>query len=208
MPQHTVQQGECLSSIGARYGFAADTLWNLSENSGLKQRRQDPNVLEPGDLLFVPDLRPKSESGGTEQKHRFRKKSGSALLRLQLLDPDDRPRANLPYTLAVEGRLITGRTDGQGMVEQRIDPHAGTASLIIEGEDPLPLRLGGLDPLDTVTGAQQRLQNLGFACGRADGTWDERCAAALREFQERYGLQESGEIDQATRDKLRDIHGS
>jgi hypothetical protein len=203
-----VQQGECLSSIGARYGFAPDTLWNLSENAALKQRRQDPNVLESGDVVFVPELRPKSESVGTEQKHRFRKKSGSAVLRLQLLDRDDRPRANLPYTLAVEGRLITGRTDGQGMVEQRVDSHAGTASLIIEGEDPLPLRLGGLDPVDTVTGVQQRLQNLGFACGRADGTWDERCAAALRAFREQYGLPEADEVDQAARDKLRDVHGS
>ena len=208
MPQHEVQQGECLSSIGARYGFAPDTLWSLSENAALKQRRQDPNVLEPGDVVFVPELRPKREQAGTEQKHRFRKKSGSAVLRLQLLDPDDRPRANLTYTLAVEGRLITGRTDGQGMVEQPIDSHARSASLIIEGEDPLPLRLGGLDPVDTVTGVQQRLQNLGFACGRTDGTWDERCTVALLGFRERYGLPESDEIDQAARDKLRDIHGS
>lgn len=208
MPQHAVQQGECLSSIGARYGFAADTLWNLSENAALKQRRQDPNVLEAGDVVFVPELRPKSEQAGTDQRHCFKKKSGSAVLRLQLLDPDDKPRANLPYTLAVEGRLITGRTDGQGMVEQRIDSHAQAASLIIEGEDPLPLRLGGLDPVDTNAGVQQRLQNLGFACGRTDGTWDERCAAALRGFQQRYGLPESDEIDQATRDKLKDVHGT
>ena len=65
MPNHTVVQGECLSSIAAKAGFTVDALWNLPENAQLKSTRKDPNVLYPGDVVFVPDPRPKLISKST-----------------------------------------------------------------------------------------------------------------------------------------------
>jgi peptidoglycan hydrolase-like protein with peptidoglycan-binding domain len=49
---------------------------------------------------------------------------------------------------------------------------------------------------------QQRLNNLGFACGRADGELDDRTIAALNLFRLRVGLPVSGEIDDATLNRL------
>ena len=52
---HTVRAGDCISSIAFERGFFPDTIWNHGDNSDLKTRREDPNVLLPGDVVVVPD---------------------------------------------------------------------------------------------------------------------------------------------------------
>jgi hypothetical protein len=54
---HTVVQGEYLSKIARNYGFSDyRTIWEHPKNAALKQARQNPNVLFPGDRLFIPDI--------------------------------------------------------------------------------------------------------------------------------------------------------
>jgi len=86
MPNHTVAQGECLSSIAAQAGFTVDTLWNLPQNAQLKQLRKDPNVLYPNDVVFIPDKRLKEIPSATEKRHPFVKKGSAAKLKIRLLD--------------------------------------------------------------------------------------------------------------------------
>lgn len=69
------------------------------------------------------------------------------------------------------------------------------------------LQLGGMDPITTTTGVQKRLRNLGFGCeptGELDG--DTRSALAF--FQKANDLPATGELDSATRDKLKQVYGS
>src|SRR5260370_36720170 len=62
--QHTVTQGEHLSRIAKRYGFSDHrTIWDHARNAALKQEHQNPNVLFPGDQLFIPDREQKIEAG-------------------------------------------------------------------------------------------------------------------------------------------------
>jgi hypothetical protein len=205
---YTVEQGDCLSSIAARFGFAPAALWNLPENAALKQQRKDPNVLYPGDVVHVPDKQLRTECGATQQRHRFRKKNTPAKLRLLLLDRKDQPRANVKYQLLVDGRWSSGTTDASGMIETTMPPHAASGTLVIEGEGSLPLDLGGLDPAETETGVIQRLKNLGYDCGSEQAKWNEDCEAALKQFQQSHGLNGTGQPDKTTRDKLLQVHGS
>ena len=68
------------------------------------------------------------------------------------------------------------------------------------------LALGALDPMETVTGVQARLNNLGFCCGKVDNVVGPRTRAALRAFQSSENLEVTGEVDDATRSKLLAAH--
>ena len=91
--EYVVKAGECMSSIAFKQGFFWQTLWDLSENSELQRVRKDPFVLLAGDRVHIPHIRPKMESGGTEQKHTFRRKGVPAHFTLTLLTQGN-PRAD------------------------------------------------------------------------------------------------------------------
>ena len=75
-------------------------------------------------------------------------------------------------------------------------------------ETRVPLRLGTLDPLDDLVGVKQRLANLGFECGDRSREATAALDGVVRHFQSTYDLPVTGEVDDATRAKLRDVHGA
>ena len=208
MPEYKVKQGDCLSSIASRHGLFWDKVWNHPKNAKLKEQRKDPNILYPGDVVFVPDKEKKEESGATEQKHRFRKKGVPEQLRLQLM-VGDQPLANERYVLNINGRLMEGATDQDGKLEQFIPPNAKQVLLWIgDMAEEYALDLGHLDPVTEVKGLQARLKNLGYDCGPVDGILGPKTSATLCQFQKAQGLAESGKSDQPTRNALLRIYGS
>jgi hypothetical protein len=246
MPEYTVKQGDCISSIAQKYGLFWEKIWDHSKNAQLKERRKDPNILQPGDVVFIPDNEEKEESGATEQRHRFRKRGVPAKLRLRLMEepereqteqsaetssampdssgafsedpqmddtpPQEEPRRNVPYVVEIDGKLIRGTTDDDGMIECGIPPNASKGRLIVEpgtpNETTLPLELGHLNPLSELSGIKQRLANLGLECGDRRDSPTPGLEEALRAFQEKHGLPVTGEADQTTRDKINEVHGS
>jgi hypothetical protein len=206
MPKLTVQQGDSIPSLAVENGFFWETIWNHPENAQLKAKRKTPNQLFPGDEVFVPELRKKTESRPVDACHAFKRKGIPAKLRVRLLRLDE-PRKNEPYVLDIDGTLYKGTTDGDGKIEQFMPPDAKNAQLMLQGgKEVVNLRIGHLDPIDEISGVQQRLNNLGFNAGSEDGELDDQTRAALMEFQEKYGLKASGEIDEATRAKLKSLH--
>jgi N-acetylmuramoyl-L-alanine amidase len=206
---YEVQAGDCISSIAYERGFSLETIWNHPANAALKQRRRNPYVLRPGDVLKIPDKTEHLESCQTEKRHTFKLKGVPAKLRVRLVDHEDLPRANLPYTLSVDGQTESGQTDDDGLIERIIPPNARTAVLRFRVND-LPqeyeLRLGHLDPNDDSHGIQQRLTNLGYGFVAGEGSPpDERTTTAA--FQRKAGLDPTGEPDAATRQKLTQLHG-
>jgi hypothetical protein len=205
---HTVRAGECLSSIADLYGLFPDTIWNDPANSHVKQQRKNPNILLAGDQLIIPDKRLKEASGSTDTRHRFRKKGVPAVLRLQVFEGETF-RANQEYRLWIDGStILTGSTDAMGVIEHSIPPRARKAVLII-GPDQYryELELGAMDPLSEVSGIKARLNNLGYFCGDGQG-WDARSQQAMRAFQQRFGLAQTGIPDEQTCQTLEDMHDS
>lgn len=200
---YTVIQGDCLSSIGEKYGIPWKKIWNHAENAAFKQARKDPNVLYPGDVLFIPDKGLKEENGSTEQKHKFVKKTDKVWLKVRLLEEDE-PRKNLSYTLKFDGKSVTGTTDGDGKLEEEISDSTSEAWIKTD-EDVYYLKVGHLDPVEEDSGVAQRLQNLAFLGKDYD---DESLSAAIKDFQKKYGLGETGTADDATQSKLKEKHGS
>ena len=204
---YVVEQGDCLESIAYRHGLFWQTIWDHPNNATLKAKRENPNLLCPGDVVFIPDKAAKFESGATEMKHRFVRKGVPSKLRLRILD-DDVPRADERYTLVIDGKLLTGVTDRDGRIEHSIDPDARSGKLLVgENQDEYPLCLGHLDPVEEISGVQARLNNLGFDCGPVDGLLNERTHAALKRFQQAQGLEPSEKPDAVTREKLKEFYG-
>lgn len=205
---HTVQEGECMSSISFENGFFWKSLWNLAENADLKSTRESPFVLKPGDVVQIPELRQREVSVATGARHTFRRNGVPAVLRLQLLDMN-KPLAGLPYVLEFSGKKITGTTDAQGKVALFVPPDLPSATLRVgEGERPrvYELALRTLDPAREIKGIQARLANLGYYRGGVHGDLDAATAAAIEKFQREHDLEPTGEADETTALLLADIH--
>jgi hypothetical protein len=203
MPNHEVEQGDCISSIADQYGFFWSTLWNHADNADLKQLRKDPNALLEGDVVVVPDKTVKEESCATEQKHKFKKKGTPAKIKLRLL-LDDEPRKNEPFKLNIDGKWIKeGKTDGNGYLEADIPAGAKQGELRVGSGNNIEifsLGLGTLDPADTESGVEDRLLGLGYDMSAG-------LEEALKAFQTKEQLQVSGTLDDATRAKLKERYG-
>ena len=206
---YVVKEGDCIGSIAANSGHFWETVWNDSANAELQQVRQDPNVLLPGDRVTVPPLREKQEPAETEMRHRFVRLGEPSQLQIQVLWESQDPRANEPYILEIDDEKREGVTDAAGYLRASIPPNARRAKLtFIEDDTTYDLTLGKLDPLTESSGVQGRLTNLGFDCGSSDGVLGPRTRDALRSFQHEQGLPETGELDEKTRAKLGQVHGS
>ncbi|MCX6625596.1 MAG: peptidoglycan-binding domain-containing protein [Acidobacteria bacterium] len=206
MPKITAAQGDSIPSLAMDNGFFWETIWNHPENAQLKAKRKTPNQLMPGDEVFIPELRIKHVSKGADARHKFKRKGVPAKLKIQLKRLGE-PRANEPYVLEIDGTTIKGSTDGNGILEQFIPPNAkGGRILLNGGKEVIPVRIGHLNPVDEISGIQQRLNNLGFNCGSEDGELDNQTRSAIRAFQEANGLPVTGEPDGATKAKLSGLH--
>lgn len=239
MPQRkTVGQGECLVSIAGESGLHWETLWNHPENAELKRLRKDPNVLLPGDEVFIPDKTRRTEQGATEKRHRFRALGTPARLHLRLLGrPDEadepaetaesnagvyvepepkasepEPLAGVPYRLYVDQRLLAeGKTDSDGRIDKVLPPASRDAYLVLDPATPkeriLQIGLGRMDPIDELVGVCKRLRNLGFDCPTDEQSMTPEIGEALAKFQRSQGLEPTGEPDDATRSRLKELHG-
>lgn len=197
--------GESIPSIAKSKGFFWKTIWEHPNNAGLKAERESPNILYRGDRVFVPDKELKEVPCATNERHDFRLKGDPVkfVLRLKKLG---RPRKDEDYVLKINGKLIEGTTDGDGQLETWVPGNARTAELTLNrGQEVHQLRISRLDPVETLSGLQQRLNNLGFCCGVEGGELNPRTQRALRSFQSMYGLTVTGEPDEETTDQVRSL---
>ncbi len=202
MSSYEIKQGDTIARIASREGMLPEKIWSASANrSKLADSSQD--ILEPGITIEVPERETTSTPGATEKRHKFRRKTLTTKLLVQLLD-EDKPRADLAYILFVDGVSIDGTTDSDGMVEQEIAVDAESARLVI-GEEEIVLDIGHMDPAKTRSGQLKRLENLCITV--ADPTSDTDFSDALRTFQRLHDLEVTGKADQTTIDKLVEVHG-
>lgn len=207
MPMYVVSQGECINSIAAEHGLFWRTVWDHPENAGLRELRPDPNMLLPGDEVFVPDLREDHHDAPVEDTHRFKRKGVPATLKVRLLNNGE-PRQNEKWTAVVDGKLVKGATDGDGNLSFTLDPRLVSVMLELESGVKYELKLAELDPVETVSGVQARLNNLGYESGTVDGIQGPITTGAIQRFQADYPpLEVDGIVGPKTRAKLKEVYG-
>ena len=213
--EHVVKQGECISSIAKNTGHFWETIWKDAANTELKEIRQCPNVLLPGDRVTIPEKRRKEEPRETEMRHRFVRRGEPGNFRLHLRDRWGNPFANRRYRIEVDGSEYEGHTDALGWLEQYIPGNAQsdtlTAWLGCNAEDEATcetwnLRLGQLDPAMETSGATQRLVNLGYSISPNASMEAAETREAIVQFQAHHGLRPTGRADDETCQKVKDAH--
>ncbi len=212
---YIVQQGDYLSKIANDFGFSDyRTIWNHPDNSELKSKRVNPNVLYPGDKLMIPDRKLSEESCAVDKRHIFKVKRPGLRLRLVLEDMYEKPIANAQCLLTIESDSRTITTDGQGKIDEPLPPGTTSATLIIQDAKQthlnfvrIPIKIGHLDPLEELSGQRARLKNLGYFPGKVDDKNDPAFVTAVERFQADHGLTVDGISGPKTQGKLKDVHG-
>ena len=199
---YQVKQGDCIFSIAFEKGFFADTIWNHPNNAELKKKREDPNVLMPGDIVFVPDKQLKEVSEPTDQVHKFKCKNTPKIFRLQIVRLGI-PVKDMDYKINIDGVEKQDKTDGEGWIKpEPIAPNAKVAKLELADGSKYEFNLGHLDPIDEVTGIQGRLYGLGYYKGAINGQLNAETKKALEVFQRSNKLPVTGAADEQTKNLL------
>ena len=209
MGWHLVDDGDCVASIAEEHGLPVDAIWDDPANADLKAKRDSKNVLAKGDAVFLPERTVSARSLAGDQRHRFRMKSALIDFRVKLAQ-EDGPLAALPYRLEVEGKFYppTGdaQTDGDGFVAQKVPATAKKGTLVLPTLGRrLEIRIGSLEPPTEERGLRARLRNLGLL---SEGDDESGLRSGIAAFQGANGLEPTGDADDATRARLREVHGS
>jgi peptidoglycan hydrolase-like protein with peptidoglycan-binding domain len=208
---HTIVDGDTVARLAAAAGLLPDTVWNDPANDALRETREHPNLLVPGDVLVIPDRRVKEVTIATGKAHTFVRHSVPDEFHERFLDRDGKPREGVAYLVSVDSVAVEqAKLGADGGI--RIALHPGACEVQVELNDggaveTYRFRVGFLLPLSELRGVQQRLCSLGHVCP-TDGAAGEETTAALRAFQNKHGLNETGEADDATKEALRDQFGA
>lgn len=207
MRVHVAKQGECLSSIAHAYGFQSyKDVYDCSENADFRKKRPDPAVIMAGDEIAIPD--PTALTVTIGQKNQIVLTRPVVQLRVNLTDLDGSALADQTYVLRFDGGERKGQTTSDGLLEETVPASIAEASVEFPDLDfTLRLRCGTVDPVDTITGLQTRLNNLGFGAGPVDGVLGPLTRDAIRRFQEANQLTGSGEPDGPTHRALAQAYG-
>jgi hypothetical protein len=128
-------------------------------------------------------------------------------LNLLFKDSMDRPLANKPFRLVFEGREpVDGLTDEKGRLLWDVPAGVEKATLFFLHRR-FDLELDALPDVNEVAGVQERLNLLNYFAGRVDGDLGPRTRNALKSFQKKHKLDETGELDEATLRSLKEAFG-
>ncbi len=224
-----VAPGDSVPSFAFEQGRFWEGVWNHPNNAALRELRKNPNILCEGDTVYIPALRQKDVTVPTGARHKFRVRGVPSVLRVVLVAPPDwmddpfarmrgetkqverRPWANVPYRLEVDGRASEGKADADGVVRVTIPPNARDARIVVapgtEEEQVHALVIGEIHPIDDPRGGGERLRNIGYPFDAADPTGPS-FVAAVRQFQLDEELPVTGVIDDATKARLAERHGT
>ena len=203
---HTVQQGETLQLIAKKYRIGDwKQLYYHADNAEFRKKRPNPNILNPGDVINIPDFAAQRAGVSTGAGHTFVVRRGKQILKLRLVDPAGKPLAKVKAKFNVAGQLreLLSNTDGAFELEiaqPELEEIPVEIFALPGKEEPshrFVLRPGHLDPADTVTGVQSRLNSLGYDCGKVDGVYGQKTKAGIQAFQRNKDMAVDGQPSSA-----------
>jgi len=217
MQAYVIRQGDHLSRLAATMGFDADEIWNHERNSELREQRGDPDVLAPGDILYVPEPEECRLELTAKTSNRF--EAEIPMIRIDTtLGYGGQPLANEPYEVRGVGEPRQLTSDGQGRANFEVPATTRQVTLFLPDQGTQAVaRIGHLDPPTSESGIATRLTNLGYlmapnvippelAMSRDPDARAQRLRQAIRLFQLDNDLEGTGELDEQTHDAIMEQH--
>jgi uncharacterized protein involved in type VI secretion and phage assembly len=210
---YVVRQGDYLSKLAFVQTFDGNQVWGDGKNADLQQQRRDPNVLAPGDLMFVPQARKEGQpiNKGTSNRYQV----NVPKVKVELLFRDgEQPLAGEACEVRGLGKQdpeVPTSTDGGGKLSLNVPVTAREFYVDFPNKEGLGVHLyvGDVDPVSAPAGVAQRLVNLGYLPAYFDDDPDSAAGyleRALKAFQAENGLEPTGTADDATRQALLGDH--
>ena len=212
MRAHVVRQGDYLDQLADALGFDADAVWSAPENADLARRR-DPNLLCPGDVLFVPPTNPPRVAVEAGTANRYVARVPTTRVKLGFEDRSG-PLAGERCVIHGLGAPRERTTDGDGWLAIDVPLTARECRVSFPGRRLVfPVLIGHMDPITEASGVRKRLAHLGYypAMERREIAAVDAADAdrlALLAFQLHQGLLGTGVADDATTAALVREHGS
>jgi hypothetical protein len=208
MPEYEVKQNEDIVSIVFRECGTTDITTVISHQDNQKLLcTRTAEILCPGDKLWLPEIGagiPLSVKKG--RGYIIKPRGGLRKIAIRIESKNKQPIKNTPYKLTVGGRILEGSTDGNGILKQQV-PLTATKGRLDIGNFSFKLELAALDPIQTLTGIQGRLANLGYYRGAIDGEIGPVTKRAIMRFQSDSKITVDGRVGPETRKKLLERHG-
>ncbi|OUS23956.1 hypothetical protein A9Q99_25715 [Gammaproteobacteria bacterium 45_16_T64] len=171
---HTVQSGECLSSIAIDYGYNDwEKIYNHEDNSHFRSLRPNPNIIFSGDEIIIPDIVTKTEPVEPDIVNTFVAVGTKPYLNLRLAEHiEGRPLSDCAYQLSYEHNgkeeVKEGILDNEGKLSLKIPGQVKDANITVTTNDTThtqyswKLFIGHPDPIDTKAGVAKHLINMGY----------------------------------------------
>jgi hypothetical protein len=170
---YVIRQGDFLLKVAHKFGFDADTIWNDAKNDALRQVRPNPNILLPGDVLYIPDQAnrtPALKPLVTGTTNTFTSHTPTLSLTCKFIGAEAATYASKAFTVQELADLVGLQTDDQGVATFPIPVTLTRATItFIETGECVELGIAAMDPINSLEGIFKRLQNLGHIPREVDG---------------------------------------
>jgi hypothetical protein len=160
MEPYVIRQGDYLTKLAYEMGFDATTVWQDGSNDDLRKERPDPDMLLPGDILYVPTAAPAGTALNIGTTNDFTAAVPTVTVSVRF---DDDRFASQPFTVPELPDLTGLQTGADGTAT--VTAPVTLESITVSFETPKAAYtcwIGYADPLNTLSGVFQRLQNLGY----------------------------------------------
>ena len=220
MHPYIVRQGDTLTLLASRYGFDADAVWNHEKNERLQKAGRDANILQPGDVLYIPEAKRSFHALKMGEANSYVAATTTVSLSLTFQERTGKPVAN---AACLYSGLLGGKdepptsTDGSGALQLLVSTRQPPFVVAFPNANlRFTVLVGHMDPVTENSGVLKRLGHLGYGAspivdyavtqGLADYT-DGTRAAFVGAFQIANGQPPTGLLDKDTLDALVQAHG-
>jgi hypothetical protein len=183
-----IRQGDYLLSLAHQFGFDPDVVWNDPKNAQLRQAgqlSQDPNLLNPTDMLYIPapNAPPAMQNLEPGTTNTFVTNPPTVSFTVQFLGDVFKSQS---YTVQELPELTNLTTDADGTATFNVPVTQTVLTMVFsKSGTKYIVKIGHLDPIHTLSGIFQRLRSLGFidSSANSDPTDLEFMRTALRAFK-------------------------